>query len=146
MRDDYEVGYGKPPTATQFKKGKSGNPKGRPKGSRNFRTDVQATLEAPVQFREKGHVKTVSTQLATLLRLRQKALSGDGRALDRLLELARDYDDEGLPDAAAAVPSDEAILDDFLRRHRASPPERPDGQGPKRPRPSLKRKRKRLNE
>jgi hypothetical protein len=27
----YEVGYGKPPQSTQFKKGKSGNPKGRPK-------------------------------------------------------------------------------------------------------------------
>ena len=30
----YEVGYGKPPQATRFQPGKSGNPKGRPKGSR----------------------------------------------------------------------------------------------------------------
>ena len=34
-KGDYTVGYGKPPTATRFKKGQSGNPKGRPKGSRN---------------------------------------------------------------------------------------------------------------
>lgn len=31
----YEVGYGKPPAATRFKAGKSGNPRGRPKGSAN---------------------------------------------------------------------------------------------------------------
>ena len=31
----YEVGYGKPPKSTQFKPGRSGNPKGRTKGSRN---------------------------------------------------------------------------------------------------------------
>jgi hypothetical protein len=34
---EYEVGYGKPPEATRFKPGKSGNPKGRPKGAKNRR-------------------------------------------------------------------------------------------------------------
>lgn len=36
-RPGYEVGYGKPPKATRFKPGQSGNPKGRPKGSKNMR-------------------------------------------------------------------------------------------------------------
>ena len=33
----YEVGYGKPPMETRFKKGQSGNPRGRPKGAKNKR-------------------------------------------------------------------------------------------------------------
>ena len=39
MSDDYEVGYGKPPKDKQFKKGQSGNPKGRTKGTKNFISD-----------------------------------------------------------------------------------------------------------
>lgn len=34
-RPDYEVGYGKPPVATRFEPGRSGNPRGRPRGARN---------------------------------------------------------------------------------------------------------------
>jgi hypothetical protein len=34
---DYEVGYDRPPARTQFKPGQSGNPQGRPRGSRNTR-------------------------------------------------------------------------------------------------------------
>ncbi len=89
MAKDYEVGYGKPPKEGRFKKGQSGNPKGRPKGHRNFKTDLLDTLKAPVQLKDKGRPRTVSTQQAALLRLREKALGGDARALDRLIDLAR---------------------------------------------------------
>lgn len=118
MAKDYEVGYGKPPERSRFKKGESGNPKGRPKGSRNFSTDVLATLKKPVPVRENGQQKTVSTQEAALLRLREKALGGDPRALDRLLELARIHNDEEMAEAAAAAlaPSDQAILDGYAQR------------------------------
>jgi hypothetical protein len=37
VRPGYEVGYGKPPEATRFKPGQSGNPRGRPKGAKNKR-------------------------------------------------------------------------------------------------------------
>src|SRR6185369_9170944 len=76
---DHAVGYGKPPKRSQFKPGKSGNPKGRPKGSRNFQTDVKSTLEAPVKVMRNGKPRSVSTQAAALLRLREKALGGDPR-------------------------------------------------------------------
>tara|TARA_R110000868_G_scaffold132431_1_gene343507 strand:- start:4613 stop:5065 length:453 start_codon:yes stop_codon:yes gene_type:complete len=118
MGKDYEVGYGKPPKETRFKKGKSGNPKGRPSGTRNFKTDLLDTLKTPVQLKEKGRVKTVSTQQAALLRLREKALGGDARALDRLIELARIHNDEDMAEAAAEAlaPSDRAILEGFAER------------------------------
>ena len=86
MSEDYEIGYGKPPTHTQFRQGQSGNPKGRPKGSSNFSTDVKAALQTPVRVNSGGRPRTVSTQEAALMRLREKALKGDARALDRLLE------------------------------------------------------------
>ena len=49
MERDHDAGYGKPPRHSRFKKGQSGNPKGRPKGGRNFSTDVKATLEEPIR-------------------------------------------------------------------------------------------------
>jgi hypothetical protein len=96
MASDYEVGYGKPPEHTRFKKGQSGNPKGRPKGSRNFSTEVKEMLQTKVKIGPHGRQRTVSTQAASLMRLREKALNGDARALDRLLEFASRYNDEAL--------------------------------------------------
>ena len=119
---DYEIGYGKPPKHSRFKKGQSGNRKGRPKGSRNFRTDVKKTLNEPVRLTKDGKRKSVSTQHAALMRLREKALSGDARSLDRLLELARNYNDEEFAEAASALSAtDQEILDAFKRRVRGEP-------------------------
>lgn len=56
-KKDYEVGYGKPPKATQFKKGQSGNSKGRPRKSENVRTLLRETLNQRVQVRVNGKVK-----------------------------------------------------------------------------------------
>ena len=89
-KNDYEVGYGKPPRHTRFKKGQSENPKGRSKGTRNFATDVKEILLKPVVVSEGDDQKTISTQMATLMRLREKALKGDVKAIDRLpLQKAR---------------------------------------------------------
>lgn len=48
MTDDYEVGFGKPPKHTQFEKGRSGNPKGRPKGSKNIPMLVREIFDEKV--------------------------------------------------------------------------------------------------
>jgi hypothetical protein len=118
--EDYEVGYGKPPGHTRFAKGKSGNPKGRPKGSRNLRTDVREALRETVKVRINGRAQRVSAQQATIMRLREKALSGDPRALDRLLDLAGRYNNEELEETLgeALAPPQRAILDNYVERQR----------------------------
>ena len=68
--DDYEVGYGKPPKHTQFTKSRSGNPKGRPKGSNNFGTDVKRPMTAPGRLTEGGSPTTASPREAARRRMR----------------------------------------------------------------------------
>jgi hypothetical protein len=83
----YKVGYGKPPKARQFKRGKSGNPKGRPKGSLNLATDLTAELGEHITVREDGRPRKVSKQRALIKSLMAKALQGDVRATAALLAL-----------------------------------------------------------
>jgi hypothetical protein len=113
---NFEVGYGKPPPHTRFKRGQSGNPKGRPKGVRNFKTDLRATLNAPVKLTSDGKPRKVSTQVAILMRLREKALRGDGRALDRYLALAQAYDDGHSVNATSLAAEDAAVLETYRAR------------------------------
>lgn len=87
---DTQVGYGRPPKTTRFKKGQSGNPKGRPKGSLNVATVFSKTLREKVMINENGERKTVSKLEAAVKQLVNKAATGDTRSLRLLLELARD--------------------------------------------------------
>ena len=59
-----EVGYKKPPRNRQFKKGQSGNPKGRPKDARNFATDFDKELNALIPVTENGKRTRISKRLA----------------------------------------------------------------------------------
>jgi len=105
---DYAVGYGKPPVHSRFRPGQSGYPSGRRKGSRNLKTDVKRTLNMPLKVKEAGRTRKRSTQEAALMVLREKALQGDGRSLDRLLELALRFNNE----AADAGPAQALSADD----------------------------------
>lgn len=77
----YEVGYGKPPKDTQFKTGRSGNPKGRPKGSRSAITILRKALEEKVVVQENGRRRTRSKAEVMCTQLANKAAGGDLSAL-----------------------------------------------------------------
>lgn len=110
----YEVGYGRPPQHGQFRPGQSGNPTGRPKGLNNLRTDVKRTLEIPVRVQEGGRSRRISTQRGALMRLRENALQGNPRALDRFLDLAFRFNNEAAEITAQSLsPDDNAILADY---------------------------------
>jgi hypothetical protein len=64
-REESRIGYGRPPVATRFRKGVSGNPRGRPKGARNIATVVAATLGERISITENGRRKRI-TKLARL--------------------------------------------------------------------------------
>lgn len=74
-----EAGYGKPPKATQFRKGKSGNPKGRPK-NRHKEMPYDAVLGQMVTIREDGRTRRVTAAEAFILQLTQRGLAGDSAA------------------------------------------------------------------
>ena len=80
-----EVGFGKPPTHTQFPKGRSGNPKGRPKGTNNFKTDLAEELKERILVREGDRSIKISKQRAVIKSVVAKTLRGDQRAANTLL-------------------------------------------------------------
>jgi len=70
---------------TQFKEGKSGNPAGRPKGSRNMSTLLAEELNKPVRVVQNGRRRTITKLQALVTQLVNKAVSGDFRFLRLLL-------------------------------------------------------------
>ena len=72
-------GYKRPPKATQFKKGQSGNPKGRPRG-KHRQVPYDSVLGQMVTVREDGRERRITAAEAFILQLTQKGLAGDSAA------------------------------------------------------------------
>ena len=90
--EDIAVGYSKPPRATRFTKGRSGNPSGRPRG-RHRQAPYESVLGQMVKIREGGAERHVTAAEAFLLHLTKRGLEGDdaaARASLAVIEEARE--------------------------------------------------------
>lgn len=129
----YEIGYRRPPVSGQFKKGQSGNPKGRPKGTRNFVTLLNQELSQSIVVNENGKKKTITRLQAMVKRIVAGALQGDQKALLTLVEILRRTGQFEEPDVSAVLPEDyEAILEAYVARRQKTPAKSPQKQGPAR--------------
>ena len=118
---DYSVGYGKPPVHSRFKKGRSGNLKGRPKGERNRTTILNSILNERVVVTDNGVRKRITKQEAVYKQLVNKAASGDHRAAQLLLSEMREIEGRigSTPTGHEIVEEiDQQVFQNFLKRMR----------------------------
>jgi hypothetical protein len=120
-RDDYEVGYGKPPRHSQFKRGQSGNPRGRPAGSRNLATLVNEALNEPVIVVENGGHRKISKREAIIKQLVNRSAKADWRAIKILLDIVRELEGRIEPETAESSFSaaDEKVIEQIKARWHA---------------------------
>lgn len=118
-QSDYEVGYGRPPKHTQFRAGSSGNPKGRPKGSKGMKSILRKELRETVQIIENGRKIKVTKCEMLIKRLTTEALNGDMRAIHHLSSMTMELlgvEDEQPGSKDMLSRDDRAIVDGFLQR------------------------------
>jgi hypothetical protein len=116
-----EVGYGKPPKKNRFAKGKSGNPKGRPKGSKSVASILEQAVRERVSVTIGGETTIMSKLEATAIQMANKAAAGDPKAVHTLLYwLAKTSEAEPAIDPGASRPdeNDAKMMATILKRLR----------------------------
>ncbi len=115
----YEVGHKKPPRQSQFVKGKSGNPKGRPKSKQYATVDMILAQEfqSLITVTVGGRKKSMTTAEALVKTFIQQALKGDKSTQKEILQKLSNL--PAPPDEKTWIyrvgPEQEKIFDTFLK-------------------------------
>jgi len=115
----YKVGPGKPPKHTQFKKGQSGNPRGRPRGAKNLATLVGEALDQKITVTEQGRRRKISKREAIITQLVNRSASADLKATTILLGMMQEIERRtgASTEPAALSEADREVLQ-FIRNRR----------------------------
>jgi hypothetical protein len=113
---NYEVGYRRPPAETRFQPGKSGNPRGHPKGLKSIGTLLVQMLGRWITVQENGRQRRMRMQDVIVQGLVNDAARRDAHALRQLFALMDRYcgPDQQEADSASLLPDDQAIIEDFI--------------------------------
>lgn len=115
---DYDVGFGKPPKSGQFRPGQSGNKTGRPKGAKNFKTELKEVLESKIPITQNGKKTHITKQRAMFETTIAKALKGDVKAAGTMFGMAGKYLLEEMEENELLQPSedDQEIIERYIAR------------------------------
>jgi len=113
---DYSVGYGRPPKETRFTAGKSGNPRGRPKGSRTIGAVLRDIIQQKIAVTENGKTRRLPALEVMLRRLVNDAMRSDAKATKLLLSLVDRYAEttEAKDQLGELLAEDREILAQYL--------------------------------
>lgn len=135
--EDYKVGYGQPPLHSRFPKGRSGNPKGRPRGSRSFKVEYREELEQRITININGRPRKISKRRALLMALVNNGIKGNLRAAAKAVDLDIRHlsgEDDATTSGQPLSEAERAILDALFKRRvlsvdRSEQPDRPTSDG-----------------
>ena len=120
-RDD-EVGYGKPPRSSRFKKGQSGNPRGRRRGAKKLSTILSGALTERVIVVENGRRRKITKGEAIITQLVNQAAKGDWRRAKLVIDMQQDIErrtDPAAPEIFAFSEADRKVIEQLeARRNR----------------------------
>jgi hypothetical protein len=118
---DYVVGYGKPPVHSRFQKGRSGNPKGRPRGRKNMSTLLSDALNGSVIVVENGRRKKITKREAIVTQLVNKSASADLKATQMVLAMLSDLESraDASTDPAPFTEADQQVIQRIQARLRS---------------------------
>lgn len=118
-RSDKNIGYGNPPKATRFVKGQSGNPKGRPKGSKNTLKLIEEILEQKISITQNGKSLKISKRIAMLTQFINSGVTGNLKSISAIIPYMLQIDTKNEENQKTETLSvdDETFITNFINNY-----------------------------